>query len=155
MKPESCVFRSQYFADRYKIGRKSRLQVLAYRTKEEDVPDFLFKKKKDSILVELHSEDVENAVDELESMGLLSIGQNPTCGGDAVYSYHPTERGVDRAERLIQGSDENESIETCTRNMVIFHYLISSIILFVLNLLIYGLNDRSVIFWSGISFVDI
>lgn len=58
----------------------------------------------------MHSEDVENAVDELESMGLLSIQTKPTYGGDAVYSYHLTGKGADRAERLIQWSDEDESI---------------------------------------------
>lgn len=46
MKTESCVLRLLYFADKYKIDRKSRLQALAYRTKEEDVLECSFEKKK-------------------------------------------------------------------------------------------------------------
>lgn len=111
MNAKSAVFRVLNYANRNSIETESRVHALLYIVNEELEMGLNFEKNNESIDVRLYSQDVDEAISDLEKHRFIEIKSKNTIGGDTRFQYNMTEKGMEKAESLIQGSEKDQIIQ--------------------------------------------
>jgi DNA-binding PadR family transcriptional regulator len=115
MNVKSAVLRVLYNSNRHTIDKEDRLHAIMYIISNRTKVQCSFEKRTCSgPEIELHSEEVEEAIEDLRSHRLVETKINQTIGGEKTVTYQLTKKGVDQMERLLTDSNIEEKISKIT-----------------------------------------